>query len=132
MRTNRRVAMLSMLLFTCLALPASAADRIHAGQWEGTTIVGGTTYPMSQCMSQSDADAINGDAKAVEAYLKKITPPEICKITSVKVDGPQVIYTATCGGGAAKVVTTTYHGDRSDGTDSAGGKTVARRVGVCK
>jgi hypothetical protein len=81
---------------------------------------------MSQCMSQSDADAINGDAKAVEAYLKKITPSEMCKITSVKADGLQVINTATCGGGAAKVVTTTYHGDRSDGTDSAGGKTVAQ------
>ena len=47
-------------------------------------------------------------------------------------DGPQINYTATCGDGAAKVVTTTYHGDRSDGTDRSGGMTVAKRVGACK
>lgn len=132
MKTNRCVTILSMLVFTCLGLPAQAADRMHAGQWVGTTIVGGNTYPMSSCVSQSDADAMNGDAKAVEAYLKKIIPPEACKITDVKVDGKQVIYTASCGGGAPKVVTTSYHGDSSEGTDSTGGKTEAKLVGACK
>ena len=132
MKTNRRLAVLSMLVFTCLVLPAQAADRIHAGQWVGTTIVGGKTYPTSSCVSQSDADAMNGDAKAVEAHLKKTIPPEICKITDVRVDGNRVIYTASCGGHASKVVTTSYHGDSSEGTDSTGGKTEAKRVGACK
>ena len=132
MKTNGRLALISMLVFTCLGLPTRAADRIRAGQWVGTTIVGGKTYPTSSCMSQSDADAMNGDAKAVEAYLKKIIPPEACTITNVKVDGSKVIYTAACGGGAAKVVTTVYHGDRSEGTDSTGAKIDAARVGACK
>jgi hypothetical protein len=57
---------------------------------------------------------------------------EICKITDVRVDGNQVIYTASCGGRASKVVTTSYHGDSSEGTDSTGGKTEAKRVGACK
>jgi hypothetical protein len=132
MKTNRSVTVLSMLVLTSLALPALAADRIHVGKWVGTTIVGGKTYPTSSCISQSDADAINGDAKAVEAYLQKIIPPEICKITDVKVNGEQVIYTASCGGGVPKVVTTSYHGDSSSGTDSTGGKTEAKLVGACK
>ena len=132
MKTNRSVTVLSMLVFTCLALSAQAADRVHAGQWVGTTIVGGKTYPTSSCMSQSDANAMNGDAKAVEAYLQKIIPPEVCKITEVKVNGGQVIYTASCVGGAPKVVTTSFHGDSSNGTDSTGGKTEAKLVGACK
>ena len=132
MKTDHSVTILSMLVLTCLALPAQAADRIHAGKWVGTTIVGGKTYPTSSCLSQSDADAMNGDAKAVEGYLKKIIPPEACKITDVKVNGEQVIYTASCAGGAPKVVTTSYHGDSSTGTDSTGGKTEAKLVGACK
>ena len=132
MKINRCTIILSMLAFTCLALPAQAADRVRAGQWTGTTIVGGNTYPSSSCLSQSDADAMNGDAKAVEAYLQKIIPPEICKITDVKVDGNQIIYTATCMHNAPKTVTTSYHGDSSVGTDSAGGKTEGKRVSACK
>jgi hypothetical protein len=126
---------LSILTFIGLGLPAQAADRIQSGQWVGTTIVGGKTYPTSSCVSQSDAAAMNGDAKAVKAYLETIIPPEICKITDVRAAGNQVIYTASCTGGATKTtktVTTSYFGDRSEGTDSAGGKTEAKRVGVCK
>ena len=100
------MTILSILVFMCLALPAQAAERMRAGQWVGTTIVGGKTYPTSSCISKSDADEMNGDAKAVEAYLKKIIPPEVCQIAGVKVNGKQVIYTASCGGRAPKVVTT--------------------------
>ena len=122
----------TILVFTCLVLLAQTADRMRAGQWAGTTIVGGKTYPTSNCMSKSDADEMNGDAKAVEAYLRKTIPPEACKITDVKVDGKQVIYTASCGGRAPKVVTTSYHGDSSEGTDSTGAKTTGKLVGACK
>jgi hypothetical protein len=31
-----------------------------------------------------------------------------------------------------KTVTTSYYGDRSEGTDSSGGKTEAKLVGACK
>lgn len=135
MNTNRYATSLFLLMFIGLGLSAQAADRVRAGQWVGTTIVGGKTYPTSSCVSQSDAAAINGDAKAVKAYLETIIPPEICKITDVKADGNQVIYTASCSGGTAKTmktVTTSYYGDRSEGTDSLGGKTVAKLVGACK
>src|ERR1700704_1248186 len=122
-------------MFIGLGVSSQAGDRVRAGQWVGTTIVGGKTYPTSSCVSQSDAAAINGDAQAVKAYLETIIPPEICKITDVKADGNQVIYTASCSGGTAKTMktwTTSYYGNRSEGTDSSGGKTGAKLVGACK
>jgi hypothetical protein len=132
MKINRYLPSFSMLVVACLGLPANAGDRMRAGQWVGTTIVGGRTFPTSSCISKSDADAMNGDAKSVQAYLEKIIPPAICKVTNVKVAGSQVIYTASCGGGAPKVVTTSYHGDSSEGTDSTGSKTEAKLAGACK
>jgi hypothetical protein len=132
MKTNRYIAPLSMFAFACLALPAHAADRIRAGQWIGTWTGGGRTRNTSNCMTQGDADAINSDAKSVRVYLEKVIPPTICKLTDIKVDGGQVIYTSACGGGAANVVTTTYHGDSFESTDTNGAKSVAKLVGACK
>ncbi len=74
---------------------------------------------------------MNGDAKSVQTYLQKVIPPEICKITDVKVDRNQVVYTVACGSAPPKVVTTSYHGDSSEGTDSVGSKTEAKLVGPC-
>jgi hypothetical protein len=105
---------------------------MHAGQWVGTTVAGGRTFPTSSCISQSDANAMNGDAKAVQGYLQKIIPVESCSVTDVKVDGSKVIYSATCGGQPARVITTVYHGTTSEGTDSSGSKTEARLTGTCK
>jgi hypothetical protein len=132
MRINRIVVAASISLIAGLAVPAQAADRVHAGEWVGTTVVGGKTYPTSSCISQKDADAMNGDAKAITAYLETIIPPEICRITAVTAEGSQVVYTATCTGAAPKVVTTSYHGTSSEGTDSTGGKTTGKLVGPCK
>lgn len=135
MKTNRFLTSLSVLVFVGIALSAQAADRMRAGQWVGTTVVDGKTYPTSSCVSQSDAAGINGDAKAVKAYLETIIPPEICKITDVKAEGNQIIYTASCSAGTkktVKTVTTSYYGDRSEGTDSTGSKIEAKLVGSCK
>jgi hypothetical protein len=124
-----------VLMFIAPALGAQAADRVRAGHWVGTTIVGGKTYPTSSCVSPSDAAEINGDAEVVKAYLETIIPPEICKLTDVRADGNRIVYTASCSGGgvkSTKTVTTSYYGDRSDGADSAGGKTEAKLVGPCK
>jgi hypothetical protein len=131
MKANQRLAVLSIFVFASVALPASAADRVRAGQWAGTTIAGGRTFPTSSCISQGDADAINGDATAVQAYLEKIIPPSICKISDISAQGSQIIYTASCASAASKVVTTTYHGDSSEGTDNKGSKTEAKRIGPC-
>jgi hypothetical protein len=132
MRIHRRAVVASMLLCSSLGITAGAADRVRPGQWVGTTVVGGKTYPTSSCLSPSDATALNGDAKAVKAYLETIIPPEICTITDVKVDGARIVYAASCGRGGSKVVTTTYYGDHAEGTDSTGGKTDAKLVGPCK
>jgi hypothetical protein len=132
MRINRYAIAAAVVLLADLAVAAPLVDRVQPGQWVGTTIVGGQTYPTSSCISPKEADAMNGDAKAVTAYLQTIIPPEICSITDVKAEGNQVIYTATCRGAVPKVVTTSYHGTNSEGTDSSGGKTTGKRVGLCK
>jgi hypothetical protein len=135
MKTNRFVTSLLTLVFIGLGLSAQGADRVRAGQWVGTTIVAGKAYPTSSCVSQSDAAGMNGDAAAIKAYLETIIPPQVCNLSDVKADGNQVIYTASCSGGAkktVKTVTTFYYGDHSEGTDSTGGKTEAKLVGACK
>lgn len=132
MRINRRLALHSVLLVTFLALPAYAADRVREGQWVGSTTVGGRTFATSSCLSRGDVTAINGDAKAVQSYLEKVIPPEICKITDVRVTAAQIIYTASCASRPAKVVTTSYHGDHSEGTDNTGSKMTGKLVGPCK
>jgi hypothetical protein len=132
-RMNNRchLAVLVALLSACIAPSAFAADRMRAGQWTGTTVAAGNTYPNSSCVSQADADAMNGDAKAVGSYLQKVIPPSICKISDVKAEGAQVVYTVACGGGAPKIVTTSYHGSSSEGSDTTGVKTEAKLTGPC-
>jgi Protein of unknown function (DUF3617) len=132
MKTSSRVVIVIAFFGAVLAAPAYAADRVRAGQWTGTTMVGGKTYPTSSCMTQGDADAMNGDAKAIQGYLEGIIPSSICTISDVKASGGQVVYSATCGKNATKVVTTSYFGTRSEGTDSTGAKTEAKLVGPCK
>ena len=132
MKTNRRIALLIVVAVTILAAPAYAADRMRAGQWTGTTIIGAKAFPTTSCISPGDAAAMNGDAKSIQAYLETIIPPAICKISDVKAEGIKVIYTATCGKVPSKVVTTSYYGDHSEGTDSTGSKTEARLTGPCR
>jgi hypothetical protein len=126
---------LRVLLAVCVTsavLPTEAADRVRPGQWVGTTVAGGRTFPSSSCVSQADADAMNGDAKSVQGYLEKIIPPESCKLSNVKVDGNKIVYSAVCGGQPPRVITTLYHGSSSEGSDSSGSKTEGKLVGACK
>jgi hypothetical protein len=132
MNTSHHKALLLACAIACVASPAEAADRMRAGQWTGTTTIPGRTIPNSSCISQSDADAMNGDAKSVQTYLQTIIPPTICKLSDVKVNGGQVVYTSVCAGGAPNVVTTNYHGDRSEGSSTGGAKSEAKWVGACK
>jgi hypothetical protein len=67
-----------------------------------------SSLPTSSCIPQADADAMNGDVKSVQSNLEKIIPPEICKISNLKVEGSKIVYSATCGGQPARVVTTIY------------------------
>ena len=68
----------------------AGCGRVRAGQWTGTTIVGGKMYATSSCVSPGDAQAMNGDAKAVKVYIETIIPPEVCKITDLKAEGEKV------------------------------------------
>ena len=132
MKTNCYFFLLSTLAFTCLALPADAADRMRTGQWVGTTTFNNRTINTSNCVTPSDAGAMNGDAKSIQTNLEKSIPPEICKLTDIKVNGGQVIYTSTCKVGAPTVVTTNYHGDSFESTSSSGTKSAGKLVGACK
>jgi len=82
-------------------------------------------------MSQGDADAMNGDAKSIQAHLEKTIPPSMCKLSDIKVDGDKVSYTANCGAVGPRSTTTTYHGDSFESIDSKGAKSQAKRVGAC-
>ena len=132
MKTIRYIPLLSTFAFACVALPADAADRMRAGQWVGTTTVTSRTFNTSNCITPSDADEMNGDAKSIRTQLEKSIPPEICKLTDIKVNGGQVIYTAICKVGPPNVVTTNYHGDSFESTSTNGTKSEAKRVGACK
>ena len=72
------------VLVLSAGLYAQTAERMRPGQWSTSTIVGGKTYAASQCISKPDADEMNGDVKKVEAYLRKIIPPEACQITDAE------------------------------------------------
>ena len=132
MKTNRYIFQLSTLAFTCLALPADAADRMRTGQWVGTTTFNSRTINTSNCVTPSDADAMNGDAKSIQTNLEKAIPPEICKLTDIKVNDGQVIYTSTCKVGTPTVVTTNYHGNSFESTSSSGTTSAGKLVGACK
>ena len=128
---HRNFPLLS-LLFACLALPANAADRMKAGQWDGSWTGGGTTRATTSCLSQSDADAMNGDAKSIRTYLEKVVPPTICKIGEVKANGSEVTYTSVCTVGKPNTIKTTYHGTSFESVDTTGSTSAAKWVGACK
>ena len=130
MDIDRKRGLLLACAFAAFSLPAEAVDRIHAGQWTGTWTGGGRTRNTSNCMTQADADALNGDANAIRTYLEKVIPASVCKVGNIKVNGGQVVYTSVCGG-KENVITTTYHGDSFESLDSGGAKSEAKRVGAC-
>lgn len=131
---HRTSALIFNSLLATLALPAVAADRVHAGQWEQTVNVAGLTITRPNCLSKADADAINGDAKSIKGYLEKLQSSTTmgCTVKDVKIDGNKVIVTNACPDGKVTVGTTTYHGDRYETENSAGTKSEGKWVGPCK
>jgi hypothetical protein len=133
MKCPRHLAALSLLVVVaCLAPLAHAFERVRAGEWSAMTMVGGRTLQNSQCLSQRDAEALNGDAQAVRVYLEKVVAPTLCKIMEVRAEGDRIVYTAACGSSAPNVVTTTYHGTSFEASASAGTRTEAKWVGPCR
>ena len=132
MNTHRYLTLISASVLACLALPSDAVDRVRAGQWTGTWTGAGRTRQTSTCMTQADADALNGDAKSVRLQLEKTIPAEICKLSNIVLNGGVIVYTATCTVGGPNVITTTYHGDHFESVDSSGARSEAKLIGACK
>ena len=53
-----------------------------------------------------------------EPISKLEVPPSICKLSDIKLNGGQVVYTTLCTGAKENVITTTYHGDSFESADS--------------
>jgi Protein of unknown function (DUF3617) len=132
MKTNPHASMVLTCLLAAVAIPAQAADRVRAGQWETSVDVGGRVMSRSACLSPADADAMNGDAKSFRAAVEKATAPSGCKVTDVKISGNQVSVTSVCGSGKESVGTTTYHGDSFETVNTNGAKAQSKWVGACK
>ena len=131
MQANRHAFASAACIFALLALPAVAADRVRAGQWDTTVNVAGETITGATCMSQGDADAMNGDAASVRSFVEKHGVSRQCKVSEVKVNGGQVVVTSICAG-AENVGTTTYHGDSYESVNTNGVKGKAKWIGACK
>ena len=129
---NARAAATLLVVFGSLAQPALAAERVRAGQWETTVEVAGHTVSKSMCLSQSDADAINGDKQSIAAYVEKVSAAAGCKVNDVQIDGNQVRVTTRCAAGRQNVGTTTYHGDSSETENTNGAKSTSKRIGDCQ
>ncbi len=130
------MTILKILLATsvcaALASPASGADRVRAGQWEVTLHVAGQSIVRPTCLTQADADAINGDAKSIRQYAERVSAQVGCKVNDVKVNGNQVTVTSVCASGKENVGTTTYHGGSYEAVNTNGAKSEAKWVGACK
>lgn len=127
-----RESLLLGCVVACIAVPATAADRVRPGQWDVTLTVAGRTMTRSTCMSQADADAINGDLKSVRTKVEKDAAAGGCTVKDVKIVGNQIAVTSVCGDGKENVGTTTYHGDRLESENTNGAKSQSKWVGACK
>ncbi len=119
---------------TSAAMPDIAADRLRPGNYEQTVTIAGKTMKRPQCISQSDADAINGDAKSIRTWLERLVSPvdKSCAIKDVNAVGNKVTVTKSCPDGRETVGTTTYFGDRYETVNSGGIKSEGRWTGPCK
>ncbi len=123
------LCLLAVLIF--LTLPAHAANRVRAGQWEVTINLMGHEVTRSKCFSQSEADALNGDAASIKAYVEHEISPAGCHVKDVKISGDVVSVTSVCSG-KTDIGKTIYHGDSFESENTNGAKSHAKWVGVCK
>lgn len=131
MRTVNRLVALSFCLLGALSLSAQGADRMRAGQWDTTIMVNGKPQTFSACLTQSEADAMNGDVASVRAVVERDIGPTGCKVLNVRATGGVVEVTSSCNG-KETVGTTLYRGDSAESTNANGVKTLSKRVGPCK
>jgi hypothetical protein len=133
MTNNRTTALLVAFIVVCGAVFAYAADRVRAGDWETTLSIAGRTVTNSQCISESDAAAMNGDANSIRVFAegRNVKMKNGCTVKNVAIKGDQVAVTSVCAG-KENVGTTTYHGDTFESVNTNGAKAQVKRVGACK
>ena len=130
------------MLFLCLtlavALPLQAADRMAPGQWEFTLTTDNATHTASHCVTQNEADAVNGSAKSAREHSDLNAIRGHCTVQSFDLQADTVSSSLACGPRVIESVAT-YHGDTFEGvlTTTYQGKAVktqvkARRLGACR
>jgi hypothetical protein len=121
--------------------PLSAAERLHAGQWEFTmTRAGEAPTTFKHCINAVEAGSVNGDTTASRGAAEKAAAKagNGCKITDYNVTGDTVSYAMKCGATSIRS-TATYHGDTSegdmfskrDGAAEVASHVKAKRLGDC-
>jgi len=114
-----------------------AAERMAAGQWEFTLTGNGDSRVMKQCITQDQANEMNGDTATARGFAEKRAKGR-CTIKSYDIQGNTVKYALICGDRTIESATT-FTGDTSEGTQTtttADGKVdtrtiKARRLGAC-
>jgi uncharacterized protein len=129
----RRLATLVVsALAACSLLDVQAADRVRAGEWSMTvTVPSGKQVTRSACLSQNEANAINGDANSIKAHLQKKIAGNDCVPTDVTTAGNEVTITWVCTSGRQNVATTTYRGETFVTVNTNGANSESKWVGPC-
>ena len=72
---------------------------------------------------------MNGGARSVQLFIEETPPRDVCKLSDFKINGGDVVYTATCGAKPPKIITTSYHGTvRGFGHDRGEDRSQSRRA----
>ncbi|MDH7794023.1 MULTISPECIES: DUF3617 family protein [unclassified Beijerinckia] len=104
------ILVLALLVLGCKV--GWAADRFEPGLWRSTAVINGKTTRQTgpRCISQQEADAMNGPAASVRKGLETSSDWKGCQIHDVLVDGNQVDFSATCADASTTTSRTTYQG----------------------
>jgi hypothetical protein len=130
------LASIGCLLF--LSSPAlRAADRMAVGQWDFDMTTDGVTHTIKHCVTQDEADGVNGSVSSAREHSAKSAVHAHCSLTSFDILGDKVSYALTCGPRTIESLST-YHGEAFEGalTTTQAGKVTktsvkAHRVGAC-
>src|SRR6185436_4347237 len=98
-------------LFLAGALSVRAAERMAAGQWEFTLTGNGDSRVMKQCITQDQANEMNGDTATARGFAEKRAKGR-CTIKSYDIQGNTVKYALICGDRTIESATT-FTGDTS-------------------
>ncbi len=117
LKTTRSILLAAGAL-ALAAVPLSAAERLHPGQWEFTILhADGDTSVSKHCITADEATSVNGDTKTARAYAEKKAAGR-CTITAYDVQGNSVSYAMKCGAVSIRT-TAVFHGDTSESDQTA-------------